>query len=306
LFGSGWRPVFLVNVPIGIIGLAFGWRLLPGDAPGRSRRVDLWGLATSVPAVLLIVLPLVLGHQQGWPAWTFVALACGALLAVAFVLVERKVTDPLLDLRIVRSPGVSSGMLTLALAMMAYGGFLFSMALHLQEGLGDSALRTGLTFAPSGAAFGLIGLTWRRLPAQWHRGLTTVGLFIAAGAFTGIAVALHSGHQAGAGTIGWLILAGLGLGTGFGALLAHALVHVPPARAADASGLLTTTIQLSQVVGVAVFGSVFLSEAVHNSAHAIGVTMGSLGGVLLAAAAGGVLLARAARRPTITVLAESD
>jgi len=81
-------------------------------------------------------------------------------------------------------------------------------------------------------------------------------------------------------------------------------VNVPPARAADASGLLTTTLQLCQVIGVAVFGSLFLTLAAHRvhaaSAHAIATTMGSLAGVLALAAIGGLFLARAAKRPAAT------
>jgi MFS family permease len=299
LFNSGWRPVFLVNVPIGIVALFLGRRLLPADVRTAGRRIDLPGLATAVPAVLLIVLPLVLGHQQGWPAWTFVSLAAGLVLAVVFVRVERSVADPLLDLSVVRIPGVASGMITLGLAMIAYGGYLFSMVLHLQLGLGDSALRTGLIFAPSGAAFGVASLFWRRLPARGHHALTTVGCVIGGIGLGSVGLVLHGGSHATGPVVGLLVLTGLGLGITFGALLGHALINVPPARAADASGLLTTTLQLAQVIGVAVFGSLFLTLAAHRvpdaSAHAIGTTMAWLAGMLALSAVGGVFLSRAAR-----------
>jgi len=304
LFGTGWRPVFLVNVPIGIAVLVLGRKLLPADVRGAARRIDYLGLVTAIPAVLLIVLPLVLGHQQGWPAWTFAAMAAGVVLAIVFVRVERSVSDPLLDLDVIRIPGVASGMLTVGLAMIAYGGFLFSMVLHLQVGLADSPLRTGLTFAPSGLGFGFASLYWRRLPARAHHLLATLGFLLGGGGFAAVALDLHTGSKAGAGFIGLLIVSGLGLGLGFGALLGHALVNVPPARAADASGLLTTTLQLCQVIGVAVFGSLFLTLAAHPvhaaSAHAIGTTMGTLAGVLALAAIGGLFLARAAKRPAVS------
>jgi len=158
----------------------------------------------------------VLGHQQGWPAWTFIALAAGVVLSVVFVWVERSVPDPLLDLDVVRIPGVASGMLTVGLAMIAYGGFLFSMVLHLQVGLADSALRTGLTFAPSGLAFGFASLYWRRLPARAHHLLATLGFLLGGGGFAAVALDLHAGSPAGAGFIGLLIVSGLGLGLGFG------------------------------------------------------------------------------------------
>src|SRR5439155_13642100 len=129
LFGTGWRPVFLVNVPFGIILSLLVPRLVPVDGPRGTRRLDIAGLAVAVPAVFLMVLPLVLGHEQGWPAWTFVAVAAGLLLAVAFVGLERRVAqrggDPLLHLDVLRAPGMRSGLGAVAAGMIAYGSFLF-------------------------------------------------------------------------------------------------------------------------------------------------------------------------------------
>jgi len=92
LFGTGWRPVFAINVPIGIVLAAAVPRLVPPDAPaGRTKQLDLAGLAAAACAVLLIVLPLVLGREEGWPAWGFGCIAAGAMLAAVFVLIERRV-----------------------------------------------------------------------------------------------------------------------------------------------------------------------------------------------------------------------
>jgi MFS family permease len=91
LFGSGWRPVFLVNVPVGLAVAAAVQRLVTRDETRGSRRVDLAGLAIAVPAAFLVVFPLVLGHEEDWPAWTLWSIAAGLLLVPAFVLVERRV-----------------------------------------------------------------------------------------------------------------------------------------------------------------------------------------------------------------------
>jgi MFS family permease len=77
LLGASWRPVFLVNVPVGVAAAVLVPRLVPADQVPGGRRLDLPGLLTASGAVLLVVLPLVLGHEQGWPAWTFVSLAAG-------------------------------------------------------------------------------------------------------------------------------------------------------------------------------------------------------------------------------------
>ena len=165
LFGLGWRPVFGINVPIGIALALAVPRLIPPDehseATTRARRLDLAGLLVAGPAVLLVVLPLVLGHEAGWPAASFGCIAAGVLLAAGFVLVERRVAarggDPLLNLDVLRAPGLPPGLAALAVTQLAYGGLLFAFTLYLQAGLGDSALRAGLTYVPMAATFGLVG-----------------------------------------------------------------------------------------------------------------------------------------------------
>lgn len=300
LFGAGWRPVFLVNVPIGLLVLVAVPKVLAAQPPRGARRVDLVGLALITPAVLLVVLPLVLGHEAGWPAWTFVAIAAGLVLGGVFVAVERRVAarggDPLLDVSVLRSPGLSLGMATLSAGMVAFGGFLFTVALHLQQGLGDSPLRAGLTFAPAAVTFGLLGMTWRLLPARIHHLLTPVGFLLAAVAYGGMALDLRGGGHGGWVLIVLLLLAGTGMGAAYSPLLTNSLVRVPVARAADASGVLTTTIQLSQVIGVAVFGSVFLTLVTHPVGVAVGVTFAAIAALMVVGAGLGVPLARTVAR----------
>ncbi len=267
LFGASWRPVFLVNVPAGLIVAFLVPRLVPADGPRGSRRVDLVGLVVATSSVFLLVLPLVLGHEQHWPVWTFVSIVVGLVLAVVFVMVERRVPDPLLRLDVLRSPGIRSGMGALAAGMIGYGGFLFMFTLHLQGGLGDSALGASLIFAPAGVTFGLFGFYWRKFPARIHHLLTPVGFALAVVSYLLIAEALRDGGHGGALLQAGLLLFGAAMGAAFSPLLTNALVNVPLAEAADASGLLTTTVQLGQAIGVATFGSLFLTLAGHPGPH---------------------------------------
>jgi MFS family permease len=303
LFGASWRPVFLLNVPIGLALAVLVPRLVPAERAPGGRRLDLVGLPLAATAVLLAVLPLVLGREQGWPAWTWLSLAAGLLLAAVFVRVERAIAarggDPLLDLRVLRAPGMTAGLVALAAGMVTYGGFLFSLALHLQLGLGDTALRAGLTFAPAAATFGAVGYWWRRLPAGLHHALAPTGLLISAIAYAGVGLCLHSGTSGQPWLTPVLVLLGVGFGAALSPLLTQALVRVPLSAAADASGLLTTTMQLSQVVGIAVYGTLFLDLAahprLHASARAISVVDGWLAALALVGTVGAVLLARTVR-----------
>jgi len=308
LFGQSWRPVFLVNVPIGLAVLAMVPLVMPADEPGGGRRLDLTGLAIAVPAVFLVVLPLMLGHQENWPGWVFACLAGGVVLAAVFVLVERRIADrggdPLLNLAVLRAPGLVPGLAAVAVLMITYGGFLFSFALHLQAGLGDSALRAGLTFAPCAVAFGLCGYFWRRLPSGLHHLLAPLGALVAVGGYAWVAFVLHSGGRGGLVLQLALVVTGAALALGFSPLVTHALVRVPLPQAADASGLLTTTIQLGQAIGVATFGSLFLTlDSARGpvvSGHALAATFGWLAAAMVLGAAAGIPLARtvaAARTP---------
>ena len=304
LFGQAWRPVFLVNVPIGLAVLALVPRVMPRDQPGaRSRQLDLAGLAVAVPAVFLVVLPLMLGHQENWPGWVFACIAVGLVLAVVFVGMERRLAsrggDPLLNLAVLRAPGLVPGLAAVAVLMITYGGFLFSFALHLQTGLGDSALRAGLTFAPCALVFGACGYFWRRLPTSWHHLLAPLGCLVAVGGYLAVASVLRSGGPGGFSLQAGLIVTGAALAFGFSPLVTYTLVGVPLRHAADASGVLTTTIQLGQAVGVATFGSLFLTLDAGRGAtvsavsgHALAVTMSWLAGAMLLAVGAGIPLAR--------------
>ncbi|HEU5416465.1 MAG TPA: MFS transporter [Streptosporangiaceae bacterium] len=311
LLGETWRPIFLINVPLGAVLLVAVPRLVPDDrrpairppgapaGPGRARRLDLAGLTVAAAAVCLLVLPLVLGREAGWPPWAFGCLAAGLALAAAFPAVERRVArrgDPLLNLAVLRAPGLAPGLITLALMQAGYGGFLFFFSLHLQAapgqgGLGDSALRAGLTYLPMTVTFGAAGMAWHRLRGQ-HL-LPAAGMALCTLAYAAFADPAAAGG-AGLTWLAWLALAawGTGMGLAVSPLLTLALRRVPPPLTADASGVLTTTVQLSQVTGVAVFGSVFLALA---PATAFGTTSRWLAASAALAVIPALALARAAR-----------
>ena len=132
-----------------------------------DRTLDLRGLLVLAAAIGLFVVPLVLGHEVGWPVWTWAMLVASALAFALFVRVERRVAkgggSPLIPSRVLRSPGLIPASVALFLQWASFSGFTFAFALHMQEGLGYSALRSGL-FSLFTIGFGVAGLTWHRLP----------------------------------------------------------------------------------------------------------------------------------------------
>ena len=306
LLGSGWRPVFLVNVPIGVVLLAAGIRALPHGRGEPGRTVDLPGLALLTPAVLAFVLPLVLGQPEHWPAWGWILMAASVPLVAAFVRIERRVAaaggTPLIPGRVLEVPGVPVAIAALFTVLTIFSGFFFTLALHLQDGLGYSALRAGLTFAPTAAAFALVSLNWRRLPARWH-GALIIGGFVAFGAaMAALAAVLRAGGSGGAGLYLIGALAGAGMAAAFSPLMTRVLLRVPVELAADATGVVVTVNQLGLLVGVATFGTLYLNLAGRLPGHASPAVLGAFGHVsahaealallaLAALAALGVILA---------------
>jgi MFS family permease len=271
LLGSSWRPVFLVNVPVGLAVLACG-RLLPAGRFEAVRRLDLPGLAVLIPAVLACVLPLVLGQPLGWPAWGWALLAGSLALFGLLGWVEGQVGarggQPILPRSLLTLPGMAAGLGGMFAAMAIFGGWLFSLALQLQDGLGESALRAGLTFVSCGVAFAVVSLNWRRLAARYHGALVTGGFLVNAAGLAWSGLLLHSGTRGGVWLYVALAVSGAGMAGAVGALMGRVVAGVPVAIAADASGVMVTVVQLGTVVGIAAFGALYLNRAGTLPEHA--------------------------------------
>jgi MFS family permease len=264
LLGSSWRPVFLVNVPVGLLVLAFG-RQLPAGRFDGIRTLDLPGLAVLTPAVLALVLPLVLGQPLGWPLWGWVLLAASVSLFALLGFVEHRVGarggQPILPRSLLGLPGMAAGLGGLFASMVVFGGWLFGLALELQDGLGDSPLRAGLTFVPCGVAFAIVSLNWRKLPVRYHGQLPMIGFVVTGVGLVWSGLLLHSGGTGGDWLYAALAVSGAGMAGAFGALMGRVLSRVPVAIAADASGVVVTVNQLGIVIGIAAFGSLYLNQA---------------------------------------------
>jgi len=265
VFGLTWRSVFLVNVPIGVaVLLCTG--MLPGARDMTGRRLDLPGLLVLTPAVLAFVLPLVLGQPLGWPAWGWALLLASLLGFVLLGFVEHRVAagggQPILPRALLGLPCVLAGIGGLFAAMMVFGGWLFGFALELQDGLGESALRAGLTFAPAAVAFALVSLNWQRLPSRYHAVLPAAGFLVNGLGLLWLGLLFRSGDD---GTSVWVYaasaVAGAGMAAAFSPLMTRVLSRVPVAIAADASGVVVTVNQLGIVTGVATFGTLYLNLA---------------------------------------------
>jgi MFS family permease len=264
LFGLHWRPVFFINVPIGVALLVLAPKILPSSARLRTVRMDVVGLILGVFAVLLVVAPLVLGTAYGWPLWLIASIPVGLIVGLVFIRYEARIaargSAPLLNTAVFRAVGFASGLGTLAFMQVAYGGFLFAFTLYLELTLHGSALVVGEIYLPMAITFGLTGFLWRRLPAGLHFYIAPSGMAICAVGYLWSANAVDTGTNGpllGAG----LAVLGIGLGLSASPVITQSLQSVPGPRAADASGALTTTVQLGQALGVAILGAIYFAPA---------------------------------------------
>lgn len=265
LLSLSWRPAFLVNVPIGVALVLASRRLLPPGGHREPGRLDVRGMTVLAVAMGLFVCPLVFGREQGWPAWSWLSLLASGPAFYLFVRHERAVAcrgrRPFVNLDVLKAPAVAWGLICVAAGQTTYVAMMFTLPLHLQNGQGLSALWSGTLFATWAALFGVAGVYWRKIPASaWHLA-SPCGYGLLAVAYAATALAVAGGLSGPATLMPLLGLGGLGLGLGFLPLVSAFTDSVSREQSADLSGMISTVLQLSGVVGVATFGTLYLALA---------------------------------------------
>lgn len=301
--GMGWRPIFLVNVPICVAVVAAARRYLPSDGQRRRTRLDLRGVALLSASVLLVVIPLTVGRAAGWPPLAWAALAAAVPAFAVFLRAQRRTAaaggNPLVNTSVLAHRRVLLGLVALMLATGTYYALLFTLAQYIQAGLGRPALVSGLILIPWVAAFGAAGQVTRRLPARFRPYLPAVGYILLTSAYLGLTGVLVTGQGPGVALGVVLGIGGLGLGTGFATLIGHVTDSVPAKYAPDISGVATTTMQIGGAVCVAFFGSLHLTLAGQPVAagHALALTSLGLGVTAMVSAVAAYVATRAGRFP---------
>jgi EmrB/QacA subfamily drug resistance transporter len=149
--GGGWRTIFLINVPIGLAGLALTPRLLPESKVEKAKHVDVLGMTLVTGALVALVLPLVQGRASGWPAWTWVSFGASAVLLATLAVTQRRLQSrggsPLLDPVLFKNRNLRSGLTTQLAFWCGQAAFFLVLALYLQQGRGLSPLKAGLIFS---------------------------------------------------------------------------------------------------------------------------------------------------------------
>jgi len=263
VFGLGWRAIFLVNVPVGAVALVLAARLVPHAWSQRRPKLDPLGAVGISASLALALVPLTLGRDEGWPVWTWVAMALSLPLLALTVLWERQLSrrggQPLVDLELFRDRAFSAGLVVNFGLTFFFGSFMFILTLLLQAGLGQQPFHAGVENLPLAVTFTVMSILGPRFAARLGARSITLGAALAAlGTIALVLTGVHDGAQVSAwGLAPATALIGLGQGLALPSLIGAVLVHVKPERAGAAAGILTTTQQFGIASGIAIVGAIF-------------------------------------------------
>ncbi|MGW4272292.1 MFS transporter [Streptomyces seoulensis] len=261
-FGTGWRMIFLINLPLGAAALLGALRFLPRGRSGDKPRLDIPGMILISLAALLIIFPLVQGREYDWPVWTFVMMAASVAVFIAFGAYESRRSkaglDPLVIPSLFRKRGFSGGM-TLGLVFFStMQGFMLVFNLYTQIGLGYSPLKAGLVMVPWSGGM-IVGFGIAQGVARFGRAVLQAGTLVMAVGVFGVWLTLD---QVGDSVGPWqllpsLLVTGIGMGLLMAPFFNIVLASVEQHETGSASGTMTAVQQLGGAFGVALLGTVF-------------------------------------------------
>ncbi|WP_184568998.1 MFS transporter [Streptomyces zagrosensis] len=267
LWGTGWRSVFLVNVPVALIGLVLAMRSVPETRSNRPAAVDIPGTLLLAVSLITLLLPLTEGRAAGWPLWTWLLLGTFPIAAVLFYVVERRADRagkvPLVPPSLFALPGLRRGLVLVLPFSIGFGGFMFVIAVALQQGMDYGPVAAGMALVPMAVAFFLVSLAGPRIVAKYGSRVVTVGALIQG---VGIAIVLltvaHGWPDLGVAELApGMAVAGIGQAMQLPVLFRIVLADVPNDRAGVGSGVMVTAQQSALALGVATLGTLFLSRA---------------------------------------------
>ncbi|MEU6482684.1 DHA2 family efflux MFS transporter permease subunit [Streptomyces sp. NPDC046887] len=264
LFGLEWRPIFLINLPVGIAGLILGRKYITESKAGRALRLDLVGVALVTLGLLMLIYPLTRGRELGWPLWGHLCMLASPLVFAVLVAYERykarKDGSPLIELSLFKVKSFAAGIAVQLTFGVVLGVFFLVWTLYMQIGLGWTPLRAGLTGVPFSIAVSVAaGISVQKLVPRFGRKVLQTGALTMA---AGLLLYIWEADRYGTGIHSWqmilpLVVMGAGMGLIVAPLTDAVLSEVPREHAGSASGLINTTQQMGTALGLGLVSVVF-------------------------------------------------
>jgi len=265
---SGWRYIFFVNLPIGVIGLVAAAIVIPSLVAGKKASMDFLGLLLLAGSLVAILVPLIQGQDEGWPLWTYLSLAGGIVLLVLFAFWERflaaRGSSPLVPPHLFSHAAFTGGVILALVYFAAFTSIFFTISLLWQAGLGHTALESGLVSIPFAIA-NIIGAAMSdRVAQKLGRGVLVLGTVLVTVGLAALWVILLT--VPGLELTNWMLLAPLALaGLGNGFFIApnsrFIVATVDNSEAGAASGVIGTMQRIGSAIGIAVVSSVLFGVA---------------------------------------------
>jgi MFS transporter, DHA2 family, methylenomycin A resistance protein len=271
-----WRAVFVVNIPLGLLGLMLAARHLPKSGEPTASGFDLPGQLLGIGALTLLTLGLIEGGDSGWSSpQALIPLVASVPAALGLIAVEARAADPMLPLSLFRSETFSGASFVGLAINLGFYGQLFALSLYFQHVRGYSALETGLALLPEGVFVALSSMLSGRLTGRTGPRLPMLtGLLCGAAGFAGLMVAGNSTSYAV--LVVPLIAAGFGMAFTMPAATAAIIEAAPAERAGIASGVLNASRQAGGAIGVALLGTLIAGSHFVPGMHAaMAVSAGS-------------------------------
>jgi EmrB/QacA subfamily drug resistance transporter len=272
---EGWRSIFFVNLPFGIIAVIAAFFLLPSKGEKSVRAgVDLIGFVLLSGSLVAILVPLIQGQDEGWPLWTYLSLIGGVILLVLFALWERHVAargrSPLVPPHLFAHAQFTSGAILALVYFAAFTSIFFTISIFWQSGLGHTALESGLVSIPF-AIGSIIGASQsNRLAERLGRTVLVIGTgMVAVGliALWLVMLIVPSPDLTNWELLGPLFVAGIGSGLFIAPNAQFIVATVDNSEAGAASGVIGTMQRIGSAIGIAVIGSVFFGLLVFPTDH---------------------------------------
>lgn len=290
-FGTGWRMIFLINLPMGLAAVVAGLRFLPESRSSHPLKLDFPGVLLASIGGFLVIYPLVQGRESGWPAWTFVMLGASVAVFAVFGWFESRKSraggDPLIVPSLFRKRAFTGGLLTGLVFFSGMAGFMLAFNLYTQIGLGYSTLKAGLAMVPWAAGM-IVGFGVAQGVKRFGRKVLHGGTLVMAFGVLGVLLTLNI---VGTGVTPWqltpaLVVTGVGMGLLMAPFFDIVLAGVEQHETGSAAGTLTAVQQLGNAFGVALLGTVFfdlLGPAPTGTSfdHAMKITLWVVAGMLL-------------------------
>ncbi|MDP5312559.1 MFS transporter [Streptomyces poriferorum] len=262
--GLEWRPIFLINLPVGIAGLILGRKFITESKAPKALRLDLVGVVLVTLGMLMLIYPLTRGEELGWPLWGYLSMAGSIVVFAGLVLFERvkarRDGSPLVELSLFRVKSFAAGIAVQLTFGIGLGIFFLVWTLYMQEGLGWSALRAGTTGIPFSIAVSFAaGISVQKLVPRFGRKVLQAGALLM---IAGLLLYIWESGRYGMAITSWqmalpLVVMGVGMGLIVAPLADAVLSEVPKEHAGSASGLFNTVQQMGNALGLALVSVIF-------------------------------------------------